>query len=234
VNDERPDLAPLRHRMRGLGAPLPSRTAALVVAVALVAFVAGLQVSPTRVVTVTAPAPSGSPTSALASEQGAFAPTATPVALPSPLPVGVYHVTQAEAAGIALAARFYAAYNAGQLATVMALLSAQPVLVDCDYVTGRLVSYAGRSAIEAGLRTRFAEHDRWTVEFYQENPGGNGQIVVIPIERSSDTLRHLGAPGGAKQSFPEDFYLGFSPDHAHFDVIAWNTMPASVGALCSP
>ena len=100
--------------------------------------------------------------------------------------------------------------------------------------TRRLVSYNGRSAIEADLRARFGEHDHWTVEFYQENPGGGGQIVVIPIERSNDTLRRLGVPGGAKRSFPEDFYLGLNPDHAHFDVIAWNTMPASVIALCSP
>ena len=86
-----------------------------------------------------------------------------------------------------------------------------------------------------GVTTRvgFTEHDRWTVEFYQENPA-NSYVVVLPLQRSNDTLRRLGAPGGVKGSFPEDFYLAFNPDRAHLDAIAWNTMSGSVGALCSP
>jgi len=147
----------------------------------------------------------------------------------------VYHLTQPEANDIALASRFYAAYNTGQLAAVMALLSAAPQLTDCDYATRAAVSLTGRSAIESYLRARFAEHDHWIVEFYQENPASTyAVVVVLPLERSNDTLRRLGAPGGVKRSFPEDFYLALSPDGAHLDDLAWNSMSGSASALCSP
>ena len=221
--------------MGGRGLPLLPRTVVVAAVVALVAFLAGLQLSPTREVVVPAPSPSGAAPSA--SPPAAPATPAPPVALVTaapPLPLGVYHLTQAEANEIALAARFYAAYDAGQLATVMALLSAEPHLSDCDYATHAEVSLAGRSAIERYLRARIAEHDRWSVEFYQENPANSlGLVVVLPLERSNDTLRRLGAPGGVKRSFPEVFYLAFNPDRVHLDAIAWYTMSGS-GGLCNP
>ena len=74
----------------------------------------------------------------------------------SPLPAGMYHLTQAEVYQIAIASRFYAAYNEGRLALVMSLLSAQPRLVDCDYATHAMVTIDGRSAIETYLLARFA------------------------------------------------------------------------------
>lgn len=214
---------------------MSSRTAVLLLVVAGAAFMAGVTVSPTRVEAPT-PSPSGpTPSSVPPTVPPAPTLTATPVAPPSPLPVGVYHLTQSEANEIAIAARFYTAYNAGQLATVMSLLSAAPRLSDCDYATHAEVTLTGRTAIETYLSARFAEHDRWTVEFDQENPATlPATVVVLPLQRSNDTLRRLGAPGGAKRSFPEDFYLTFNPDGTHLDIIAWNTMPASVGTLCSP
>jgi hypothetical protein len=212
---------------------MPPWTAILVLVVAVAAFMAGLQVNPTRVVTPTPSLSGPTPSPVSSAVLATPAPTGTPVAPPSLLPAGVYHLTQPEANEIAIASRFYAAYDAGQLATVMSLLSAAPHLSDCDYATHGEVTLDGRSAIEIYLRARFTEHDRWTVEFYQENPA-NSYVVVLPLQRSNDTLRRLGAPGGVKGSFPEDFYLAFNPDRAHLDTIAWNTMSGSVGALCSP
>jgi len=217
--------------MAGRRLPLLPRTAVLVLVVALIAFIAGLQVHPVAQV---APAPVPSRVSSPPAPSATPVPTGTLVAPSSLLPLGVYHVTPAEATEIGLAAQFYAAYNAGQLTTVMAILSTEPHLWDCNYVTRAEVRLSGRSVIEAYLKARFAEHDRWTVEFYQEDPAASREVVVLALRRSNDTLRRLGAPGGAKTSFPEDFYLTFNPDRAHLDAIAWNTMPASVGTLCSP
>ena len=204
------------------------RTAVLVLVVAVAAFMVGVAVNPTRVVAPNLSGPTPSP--ALSTVLATPTLTAAPVAPSSPLPVGVYHITQPEANAIAIASRFYAAYNTGRLATVMSLLSAAPHLTDCDYATHSEVILDGRTAIEAYLRARFAEHDQWTVEFDQENAANSRDLVVVlPLQRSNDTLRRLGAPGGVKRSFPEDFYLAFNPDGTHLDAIAWNTMSASVG-----
>ena len=82
------------------------------------------------------------------------------------------------------------------------------------------------------LRVRFAEHDHWTVAFYKENPDNTQLVAVVPISRSNDALRRLGAAGGVKRSFPVDFYVVFNPDNIHIDQIAWSTMPESVTQLC--
>ncbi len=232
MSDQRPNLVPVSPNMGGRGLPLLPRTVVVAAVVALVAFLAGLQLSPTREVVVPAPSPSA-PASSPPAAPATPAPAAGLATAAPPLPLGVYHLTQPEANEIAVAVRFYAAYNAGQLATVMALLSAQPHLFDCDYTTQAAMILTGRSVIETYLRARFAEHDRWTVEFYQANPANNREVVVLPLQRSNDTLRRLGAPGGAKRSFPEDFYLAFNPDRVHLDAIAWYTMSGS-GGLCSP
>jgi hypothetical protein len=59
-------------------------------------------------------------------------------------------------------------------------------------------------------------------------------IAVVPLLRESDLLLRLGASGGIKRSFPVDFYLGFSADGLHIELVAWSTMPGDVTALCSP
>lgn len=220
--------------MAGRGLPLPPRLLIVSVITALVAFAVGLQVNPARIVTL--PAPSAVPPSSelQSTPLTTPGPTATIVVPPTQLPVGIYHVDQRMANEIAIAARFYAAYNAGQLAVVMSLLSAQPQLVDCDYMTPSILTITGRSAIATYLRARFAEHDQWTVEFYNENPANDGLVVVLPLQRSNDTLSRMGAPEGTKRSFPVDFYLAFSPDGLHIELIAWSTMPGDAIALCSP
>jgi hypothetical protein len=224
---------PITPKMSGRGLPLPPRVLIVSVIVALVAFAVGLQINPTRVVTL--PAPTAAPPSfALGST-----PPATPALIDVPVvpptqPVGIYHVTQPMANEIAIASQFYAAYNSGQLAVVMSLLSAQPRLVDCDYVTHSTVTVDGRSAIETYFHARLSDHDRWTVEFYNEDPANDRVIAVVPLLRESDLLLRLGASGGIKRSFPVDFYLAFSPDGLHIELVAWSTMPGDVTILCSP
>jgi len=58
VGNERPNLMPVTPKISGRGLPLPPRVLIVSVILALVAFAVGLQVNPTRVVTL--PAPSAS------------------------------------------------------------------------------------------------------------------------------------------------------------------------------
>jgi hypothetical protein len=233
VSNERPNLVPVTPMMSGRGLPLPPRILTVSVIVALVAFAIGLQVNPTRIVTL--PAPTAAPPSiALGSTPPASPALIDVPVVPPTQPVGIYHVSQRMANEIAIASQFYAAYNSGQLAVVMSLLSAQPRLVDCDYTTHATLTVNGRGAIASYLRVRFAEHDHWTVEFYNEDPANDRVIAVVPLLRESGLLLGLGASGGIKRSFPVDFYLGFSADGLHIELVAWSTMPGDVTALCSP
>jgi hypothetical protein len=109
VGNERPNLMPVTPKMSGRGLPLPPRGLIVSVILALVAFAVGLQVNPTRVVTL--PAPSGLPPSSFNQR---FTPTpavisATPVVTPTsvvpppPVPLGIYHLNQRVANEIAIA-----------------------------------------------------------------------------------------------------------------------------------
>jgi hypothetical protein len=137
---------------------------------------------------------------------------------------------------IAQAARFYAAYNAGELTTVMSILSANPTLSDCDYENRALVSINGRPAIENCLRARFADHDRWTVELYQERPTESRQIVIVPLQRQNGMLLKLDASGGVKRSFAVLLSLQFEQEQRNIDMIQWGTVmgPTIERELCSP
>lgn len=240
MSDDPPPLTPVRQKVPWPALPRAARTALVVVLIALAGFIAGLRVSAQEVPEVRAtPVPTSSaslpsPKSAV----GSSTPIApVPVAAPSLLPVNTYHLTRAEVSKLAQASRFYAAYNAGELDVIMSLLSAQPRLVDCSYVTRALVTLDDRNAIAAYLRARFADHDLWVVEFYGGNPSNPRDVVVLPLQRSSGTLRALGAPGGVKREFPVLLYLVFDSDGTHIDVIGWGTTtggPDTVTALCTP
>lgn len=233
MNDDRPALSPVSAHAPKIGRP-PPHTAILVLFVALAAFIAGLLMSPMREV-------SSVPSASIIASPDAFVPAT--MALPtsmtwsSPLPVGVYHVTQAQASQIAIAIRFYDAYNAGALETVMSILSAEPRLVDCDYDARATVTLAGRRPIATYLQARFADHDHWTVAFYQEDPANVDQVVVWPIERENDTLRQLGAPSGIKRTFSLLLAIRFNREATHLEYIQWGAPTggsSSAAELCSP
>jgi hypothetical protein len=160
VNPERPHLVPVSPKMGGRGpVTFRSRAAVVTLVVAALAFVAGLQFSPVRVVGPQLTASPSAQGSVAATPLASPVPSPTYVSPPSPLPAGFYHVGPSLANEIAIGARFYTAYNAGQLDAVMALLSDQPQLIDCDYATDSTLTVVGRTAIAAYFRARFADHD---------------------------------------------------------------------------
>ena len=235
MNDGRPHLSPVSPRLEGRGLWIPPRTAVGAVIVAVFAFGIGFAIAPTR---ESSPEPSPVPPNAVATATVSPAPVVTASPAPSGFPiVTVPPMTVSDAREFGQLARFYAAYNAGQLGTVMAILSAQPRLIDCDYTTHRLVTLVGRTAIAAYLEARFAEGDRWTVAFLPGHPEDRLVIVVLPLTRRNATLRRLGDPGGVKRTFPVVLALTFNPDLVHLDVIYWGTTtggPLTVTELCSP
>ncbi|HEY8989980.1 MAG TPA: hypothetical protein VIM39_13225 [Candidatus Limnocylindrales bacterium] len=194
-NDKAP-VSRVSPSIAGRGVALLPRVVVVALIVGLGSFMAGLQLGQTREVSPI-PAPTGSTQAPSASSQPTPVQTATPAITPSTLPAGVYHVTEIQANEIAQAARFYAAYNAGKVANLMALLSDRPRWVDCDYSTRMTVTLVGRVAVTDYLRIRFAEHDTWVVEFIQENPDNEHQVVIVPIQRESSRLLSLGAPGAS-------------------------------------
>jgi len=226
---DRPQLTPVS---RGPRAPWQLRGVAVGVIAVVIAFAAGMAVAqpPPR-----QPVPSPTPvaTTSLA-PQGSPSPTATEFIESTPLPLGIYHVTPEEAAHLGAVKAFYDAYNAGSLEPALALLSATARILDCDYAHRTQATYSGRDGLTASLRARFADHDLWKVEFYQEAPENVNSIVIFPLERRNDTLRRLGAPDGVKKSFPLLFVLTVGANGL-MDYIQWgSTMgDASVAEACS-
>ncbi len=198
----------------------------------------GLALSPTREVVPMPPPTSPPGSSTTASLEPTSNPTPAGVFPASPLPVGVYHLTQAQANAVAQVARFYSAYNAGQLSAITSRLSDRPRLVDCDYTTRKTVTLVGRTTVLDYLRARFAQRDRWTVEFDKENSENPNTVVVLPVERVSDELRSLGASGGVKRDFAGlDFYLVLESGDLRVSEIQWGTDGVGIGAearLCQP
>jgi hypothetical protein len=134
-------------------------------------------------------------------------------------------------------ADFCTAYNAGELEAVMAFLDEVPRLTDCDYHTGSTVVVEGRAAIKAYLRDRFAEHDNWVVQLFNENPQNFDVVGVEPLQRQNDTLLALGVPGAVKRDFGTALSIVLAPDHEHIAVVGFGTegaSPAVVEQLCRP
>ncbi len=205
------------------------RTSALLAAVAALAFAAGFFAAPARQVAT----PRRAATSSTAIPSAVLPqPSASPVVEATPalnlphaqIQSGLYHLNQFEAGEVGRAWSFVSAYNSGQLARVMAMLTDSPQLIDCDYSTRRMETIAGRAAITEYLRKQFAVHDQWTVDYYSENPSNTRLVVLLPITRRSDVLKKLGDASGVKRSFPVVFFLSFAADGTHIDLINWGTL----------
>jgi hypothetical protein len=199
-----------------------------IVAVAVAAFVAGL------VIGVSSGGPGRPSQSPPRSASLTATGTASSEPSESPLPhatlaLGLYHLTPVQALVVNEAVQFFAAYNAGQLDAVMSLLSAQPQLVDCNYVTQSIITLDGRAAVAAYLRMQFADHDRWMVQFFNENPDDGNGVGVVPIERSNDTLKRLGLGDGTKRDFPVVLVLALGADEGHFSYVEF----AGTQAMCT-
>jgi hypothetical protein len=170
-------------------------------------------------------------------------PTAPSTLLPSApgpaatVPPGAYRLQLGEVYQVARVADFFAAYNAGDLKAVMAFLDQAPRLSDCDYRTGKVVFVDGRAAVEAYLRDRFADHDTWVVQLFNENPQNFDLVGVEPLQRQNDTLLALGIPGAVKRDFAISFSILLAPDHEHISAVGFGTIGASPGVverLCQP
>jgi hypothetical protein len=151
------------------------------------------------------------------------------------LPVGEYHLSGEQAANLANVWSFYQAYNGQRLDAALGLLSDNPTLADCDYSNHTAIRFEGRSNVVDYLRARFADGDRWQVEFYQDDPNGvPGQIVIIPIERSSGTLKSLGSSNGTKTKFSVEFAVDLDTNH-RLTFVDWATGGPDVAKhLCIP
>ena len=247
--DERPPLASVRAQrpfhVTGLAA------GALVIGVT--AFVAGWQLAPGGAGTGASRSPASTSAAASSSTSGSsttetIAVTASPTttsAAPAPTPTsqsssltipnGSYHVTLTVAYEIGAVADFYEAFNSHDIAKSMALLSDNPVVEDCDYRTESLVSIKGRGAVESYLQQRATDHDRWSVELYQERPPDPRQVVIVPRVRENDTLAELGALDRRKTKFGVLLSIQFARDERHIDTIEWASVmgPTIVKELCS-
>ncbi len=232
--DNRPRLHAVRPDVTGRGRQVIPRAALVGATVALVTFISGIAVgtSLTDAQPRSSPAPVG-PTSTAPSTPlpSAAGPAGT-------VPPGAYRLQLGEVYQVACVADFFTAYNAGELEAVMGFLDEAPRLTDCDYRTGSPVIIEGRAAIEAYLRDRFAEHDNWVVQLFNENPQNNFEVIEFePLQRQNDTLLALGVPGAVKRDFGIALSIVLAPDHDHISVVGFGTEGASPGVverLCRP
>lgn len=91
----------------------------------------------------------------------------------------------------AIAEAFIAAYNAGDLEGILALLAGDVGIADCDYREGTRAFVVGKEAVAAWLRDRFADHDRFEVERMSVNPE-DFTTGIVYRRRTNDALRAKG------------------------------------------
>ena len=149
--------------------------------VGLLMLTAAACVSPTT----TLPAPVTSAASPAATRSTAV--TANPLA---------FSVGALQARFVATTIAFFDAYNAGDVAAALTLVTADIVGGDCDYHAGQPVQWHSATEFELWLRARAADHDRFQIaRIFNENPdptGGSFVVGVVFAGRTSDALRALG------------------------------------------
>jgi hypothetical protein len=108
-------------------------------------------------------------------------------------------LTAKQARGAAVLTRFIDASNSGNIRLAVAQFAngadSRRVVGanDCNYRTGRVVNYYGRTGVAAWLRRRHADHDHWTLTS-MTLVGGTGAGLVYT--RASDSLRERGFSTG--------------------------------------
>lgn len=149
------------------------------------------------------------------------------------VPTGAYRLAPGDAYRLALAADFFGAYNEGRLSAITRVLGPDPILTDCNYLTGTIVVVRGRAQLESYFRDQFADNDNWAVEFFNEDPGNYDTVGVRAVQRQSSTILALGAAGGVKRDFDASLALVLEPDHEHISVVGLATVGAIHGRLDS-
>lgn len=94
--------------------------------------------------------------------------------------------------------RCFAAYNAGDVADALDVLSPDVLVSDCDYARRRTLQFEGRAQVQEWLLQRIADHDQLHVKaISNSNPDPASSAIGIEFaRRSSDTLRMLGLNDG--------------------------------------
>jgi hypothetical protein len=107
---------------------------------------------------------------------------------------------------------------------------------DCDYIHGTVVFFSGKPSVVQWLRARIADHDRLAVgSIFNENPVFTPVVGVEFANRSSDTLAHLGHPGGVVPF--EIAKVVLTPDMTRIGGFALGpggADPGTVAQACSP
>jgi hypothetical protein len=184
--------------------------------------------APTAVITTSSP--SATPASP-ASSQSAVAAT------PSPDPSGdAFRVTADEAAAISTVERFIHSINAGDINGAEALVALDAEGSDCDYIHRTVVVFNGKPSVMQWLRARIADHDRLAVgSIFNENDVFTPVVGIEFTNRSSDTLAHLGYPGGVVPS--EIAKVVLTPDVSQvggFNLAPGGADPGTIATVCSP
>jgi len=138
----------------------------------------------------------------------------SPSASPSPSSPIVFRVGPDQARFVATTVALFDAWNAGDVAAVLALMTDDVVGGDCDFRSGRPFQWRTRGELADWLRERARDHDALVLaEIFNSNPDPvtGGRVVGVPFaRRSSDTLRALGRSEGidpdtaAKVVFTQD------------------------------
>jgi hypothetical protein len=111
-----------------------------------------------------------------------------------------FSLSARQASEVSVVVRFVGAFNARQLRAVLALLTRDADVSDCDFRRVTATEARGRVAITAWLRQRFRDRDQLTVErIWNENPAEPSGVVSVDwAKRKSKTLSSLGFPAGIK------------------------------------
>jgi hypothetical protein len=211
----------------------PGQHMRLLLAVAIVASLfAGCasQPVPTPTAVITTSSPPATRPSPVPS-QGAVAANA------SPSPSGdAFRVTADEAAAISTVVRFSHSINAGDINGAEALVALDAGVSDCDYIQRAVVVFRGKPSVMQWLQALIADHDRLTVgSIFNENEAFTPVVAVEFANRSSDTLAHLGYPGGVVPSLGAKVVL--TPDMSQvrgFALGPGGADPGTVAKVCSP
>jgi hypothetical protein len=124
---------------------------------------------------------------------------------------------------VAVTITFIDAFNSGDVAAALALLSSDAVGGDCDYRAQSVISFRGHDGFADWLTARRADHDRILVDhFFNRNPDSTSGLGLglEGVTRSNDTLRSLGYSAIEHTGIPK---VAFASDGIHIRGFAFGS-----------
>lgn len=101
-----------------------------------------------------------------------------------------------QAQEVAVLVEFFRAYNAGQVATALALFGPTWLWSDCDYRRGHVIVGKGIDSLKRWLLQRKADHDRLEIGSIYVGTLQEEALGASFRRRTNDTLRALGKSRG--------------------------------------